>query len=90
MDDNGGITSLAKHTNIPQPSLSRFFNSASMSHRITLLKIVKSLNNYGVKIATYWQNLTSCNTIYWRILILPNILMNPMCHGFNKSLFVLT
>src|ERR1035437_6937368 len=51
---NGGITRLSDLTHIPQPSLSRFFNSASMPHRSTLLKISKALKLDAVKIATDW------------------------------------
>ncbi|HSW70738.1 MAG TPA: helix-turn-helix transcriptional regulator [Gammaproteobacteria bacterium] len=40
----GGITQLAKNAGIPQPSLSRFFNSDAMPQRSTLLKIAKALN----------------------------------------------
>lgn len=52
--EQGGITRLAELTHIPQPSLSRFFNSNAMPHRITLLKIAKALNLDAVKIATQW------------------------------------
>jgi DNA-binding phage protein len=52
--ENGGIKHLSELTHIPQPSLSRFFNSASMPHRSTLLKIAKALKLDAVKIATEW------------------------------------
>lgn len=55
VEESGGIKTLAERTDMPQPSLSRFFNSNSMPHRATLLKIAKALNIDGVRIATYWQ-----------------------------------
>jgi hypothetical protein len=36
VDQWGGVTKLAKETGIPQPSLSRFFSTASMPRRTTL------------------------------------------------------
>lgn len=47
---NGGITRLSESSHIPQPSLSRFFNSASMPQRSTLLKIANALKLDSVKI----------------------------------------
>ena len=47
---NGGITHLAELTGIPQPSLSRFFNSNAMPRRSTVLKIAKALNLQDLKI----------------------------------------
>lgn len=44
VDKQGGINELARKTGIPQPSLSRFFSSASMPRRTTLYKIAKALN----------------------------------------------
>ena len=55
VSENGGIKRLSALTHIPQPSLSRFFNSASMPHRSTLLKIAKALKLNAVKIATEWE-----------------------------------
>lgn len=43
VDKYGGISKLARKTGIPQPSLSRFFASASMPRRTTLYKIAKAL-----------------------------------------------
>lgn len=50
----GGISKLAKETGIPQPSLSRFFNSASTPRKATIQKILdvldisqKDLNAWG-------------------------------------------
>lgn len=55
VDGLGGIGELSKKTGIPQPSLSRFFNSASVPHRATLLKIAKALGLSQVEIATEWS-----------------------------------
>lgn len=55
VDTAGGIGELSKKTGIPQPSLSRFFNSASVPHRATLLKIAKALSLSQVEIATEWS-----------------------------------
>lgn len=55
VDGLGGIGELSKKTGIPQPSLSRFFNSASIPHRATLLKIAKALGMSQVEIATEWS-----------------------------------
>ncbi len=55
VDAVGGVGELAKKTGIPQPSLSRFFNSASIPHRATLLKIAKALGLSQVEIATEWS-----------------------------------
>jgi DNA-binding phage protein len=52
---NGGLKRLSEMTQIPQPSLSRFFNSTSMPRRVTLLKIAKALKLDAVKIATEWS-----------------------------------
>lgn len=55
VDAAGGIGELSKTTGIPQPSLSRFFNSVSVPHRATLLKIAKALGLSQVEIATEWS-----------------------------------
>ena len=55
IDTVGGIGELSKKTGIPQPSLSRFFNSASIPHRATLLKIAKALGLSQVEIETEWS-----------------------------------
>lgn len=55
VDQNGGIGKLADLTGIPQPSLSRFFSTAAMPRRATLLKIAKALNLNQVQIATEWS-----------------------------------
>jgi len=54
VNERGGITKLSEVTGIPQPSLSRFFNSASVPQRATLLKIAKALGLSQVEIATEW------------------------------------
>ena len=55
VNNKGGLTKLAELTEIPQPSLSRFFNSGSMPRRLTLLKIAKALKLDAVKMATEWS-----------------------------------
>ena len=55
VEKRGGINKLASLTGIPQPSLSRFFSSASMPRRVTLLIIAKALNLSQVQIATEWS-----------------------------------
>lgn len=55
VDSKGGLTHLANVTGIPQPSLSRFFNSASMPRRATLNKIARALGLNQVQIATEWS-----------------------------------
>ena len=54
VDKWGGITKLSKETGIPQPSLSRFFSSASMPRRTTLYKIAGALNLSEREIITDW------------------------------------
>ena len=54
VDQWGGITKLSKETGIPQPSLSRFFSSASMPRRTTLYKIAEALNLSEKEIITDW------------------------------------
>ncbi len=55
VEKNGGIKKLAELTGIPQPSLSRFFGSATMPRRATLLKIARALNLSQIEIATEWS-----------------------------------
>ena len=43
IDRNGGVTRIAELSGIPQPSLSRMLNSASMPRRTTLYKIANAL-----------------------------------------------
>ncbi len=54
VDQWGGISKLSKETGIPQPSLSRFFNTASMPRRTTLYKIADALNLSEKEIITDW------------------------------------
>ncbi len=54
VNDKGGISELSKITHIPQPSLSRFFNSNAMPRRRTLLKIADVLNLDAVRINMPW------------------------------------
>ena len=50
----GGLNSLAKKTGIPQPSLSRFFNSNAMPRRATLLKIGRALDLSTIDLESKW------------------------------------
>lgn len=52
---HGGISKLAELTGIPQPSLSRFFNSNSMPRRSTVLKIAKALDLGEIKMDILWS-----------------------------------
>jgi hypothetical protein len=54
VDERGGINGLSRLTGMPQPSLSRFFNSSSMPRRNTLLKIAVALDLSEVEISTKW------------------------------------
>ncbi len=54
VDRHGGITELSKKTGIPQPSLSRFFNSQSMPRRTTLYKIADALGLSENEVVTDW------------------------------------
>ncbi len=54
VDKHGGIAKLAEKSGIPQPSLSRFFNSASMPRRATLYKIAEALNLNEKEIINEW------------------------------------
>lgn len=53
--DHGGINKLSELTGIPQPSLSRFFNSNTMPRRSTVLKISKALNLDKIKVDILWK-----------------------------------
>ena len=52
VDAWGGVMKLAAETDIPQPSLSRFFNSTSMPRRTTLYRIAKAVGLSESDIAT--------------------------------------
>ena len=54
VDRWGGISKLAAATGIPQPSLSRFFNSATMPRRATLYKIADALQLSEVELVSDW------------------------------------
>jgi DNA-binding phage protein len=54
VDAWGGVTKLAEQTGMPQPSLSRFFRSASMPRRVTLYKIAAALGLGEDEIAFRW------------------------------------
>jgi len=54
VDAWGGVSKLAKETGIPQPSLSRFFNTSSMPRRATLLKIAKAVGLSDKDITFEW------------------------------------
>ena len=56
VDRQGGICELARKTGIPQPSLSRFFNSTSMPRSMSLYKIAKALNLPESAIGFKWAN----------------------------------
>lgn len=51
----GGISKLSELTGIPQPSLSRFFNSNAMPRRATVLKIAKALDLDEIKMDILWS-----------------------------------
>lgn len=50
----GGIKQLSEKTGIPQPSLSRFFNSNAMPRRATLLKISRALKLHAIEVEERW------------------------------------
>lgn len=54
VDAWGGVMKLAAETGIPQPSLSRFFNSTSMPRRTTLYRIANAVGLNETDIATDW------------------------------------
>lgn len=54
VDRWGGITKLAEATGLPQPSLSRFFSSASMPRRTTLFRIAEALQLRESAILSKW------------------------------------
>jgi len=54
VDARGGITRLAQKSGMCQPSLSRFFNSASMPRRTTLYRIAHALDLPETEIVTEW------------------------------------
>ena len=54
VDRWGGVTKLSAVTGLPQPSLSRFFNSSSMPRRTTLYKIADALDLSEKEIISEW------------------------------------
>ncbi len=54
VDKWGGISKLAQATGLPQPSLSRFFASASMPRRTTLYRIANALGLDESEIVFDW------------------------------------
>ena len=54
IDRHGGVTAVAKKTGIPQPSLSRMLNSASMPRRSTLYKIAVALGIPESQVVMEW------------------------------------
>jgi hypothetical protein len=56
VDEKGGISWLADQSKIPQPSLSRFFNSPSLPQRGTLLKLRDALAPDGNGLIEGWLN----------------------------------
>jgi hypothetical protein len=54
IDRNGGVSAVAERSGIPQPSLSRMLNSASMPRRSTLYKIANAIDAPESEIVTEW------------------------------------
>jgi hypothetical protein len=54
VDKKCSLSKLSILTGIPQPSLSRFFNSATIPRRTTLNKIARALNLSQLEIITPW------------------------------------
>jgi DNA-binding phage protein len=54
IDQHGGVSAVAHKTGIPQPSLSRMLNSASIPRRTTLYKIAKALRLSETDIVMEW------------------------------------
>lgn len=55
VDERGGVKRLAELTGIPQPSLSRFFNTPALPRRTTLLKIARALKLNEVEVPEGWE-----------------------------------
>lgn len=53
--ERGGVSKLSELTGIPQPSLSRFFNSNAMPRRSTLLTIANALSLNGLTVDLKWS-----------------------------------
>jgi DNA-binding phage protein len=54
IDRHGGVSAVARKSGIPQPSLSRMLNSATMPRRTTLYRIANALDVSEAEIATEW------------------------------------
>ena len=54
IDRHGGVSAVARKSGIPQPSLSRMLNSATMPRRTTLYRIANALEVSEAEIATEW------------------------------------
>jgi len=54
IEQHGGVSAVAQKAGIPQPSLSRMLNSASMPRRSTLYKIANALDLPETTIAFEW------------------------------------
>jgi DNA-binding phage protein len=54
VDKWGGVSRLSRETGIPQPSLSRFFNPATMPRRMTVYKIARALNPSDQVVVVGW------------------------------------
>ena len=54
VDRQGGVSAVAKKVGMPQPSLSRLLNSASMPRRTTLYRIANALGVPEAEIVTDW------------------------------------
>jgi DNA-binding phage protein len=55
IDRKGGVSFVAQQSGIPQPSLSRLLNSASMPRRSTLYKIANALDLPEAEVVTEWS-----------------------------------
>lgn len=80
VEARGGIGKLAELTAIPQPSLSRFFNTAAMPRRTTLYKIARALNLSQVQIAK-GQITTGHISVSGLMCILETIFTVPSARG---------
>ena len=54
IDRHGGVSAVAEKTGIPQPSLSRMLNSASMPRKSTLYRIANALDLPETEIVSEW------------------------------------
>ena len=54
IERHGGVSAVARRCGIPQPSLSRMLNSASMPRRSTLYRIAVSVGIPEAEIVTEW------------------------------------